>query len=121
MSGDWISRTSVLNVVTDGPFEAECAASPFVYVDVGARGGIDRRWKGFKKYFLCVAFEADEVAYNELLSVSKSNPALKPIFAALHNKPGETTFHVTRKPAVSSVLPRIGNFSTVSRTPDGSM
>jgi FkbM family methyltransferase len=90
--------------------------SPFVYVDVGARGGTDRRWKRFKKHFLTVAFEADEAAYQELLSTSKRDPKVRPIFAALHKKSGEITFYVTRKPAVSSVLPPNREF--LERFPD---
>ena len=116
MGGYVGSKKTGSSPFTNGLFEAECAMSPFVYVDVGARGGTDRRWKRFKKHFLTVAFEADEAAYQELLSTSKRDPKVRPIFAALHNRSGEITFYVTRKAAVSSVLPPNREF--LERFPD---
>ena len=116
MGGYLGSKKTGSSPFTNGLFEAECAMSPFVYVDVGARGGTDRRWKRFKKHFLTVAFEADEAAYQELLSTSKRDPKVRPIFAALHNRSGEITFYVTRKAAVSSVLPPNREF--LERFPD---
>ena len=116
MGGYLGSKKTGTSPFTNGLFEAECAMSPFVYVDVGARGGTDRRWKRFKNHFLTVAFEADEAAYQELLSTSKRDPKVRPIFAALHNRSGEITFYVTRKAAVSSVLPPNREF--LERFPD---
>jgi FkbM family methyltransferase len=95
----------LVNPFTEGLFTAEYAESPFVYVDVGARGGIDRRWRPFKKHFQTVLLEADEGAYQELIPAAESNPALKPIFATLHNTPGTIKFHITRKADCSSVIP----------------
>jgi FkbM family methyltransferase len=106
----------LVNPFIDGLFEAECAASPFVYVDVGARGGIDQRWTPFKKHFLAVAVEADEAAYQDLVKMSKADPTLRPVFATLHNTPGEIILHVTRKAAVSSVLQP--NKEVLGRFPD---
>ncbi len=113
---DSCSGKKFVNPFTDRPLQAECAVSPFVYVDVGARGGVDTRWKPFRRHFLTLAFEADEAAYQELLFASKSDPTLRPIFAVLHNRSGEITFHVTRKAAVSSVLPPNREF--LDRFPD---
>lgn len=94
-----------MNPFTEGQFTQEYRESPFVYVDVGARGGIDRRWRPFQKHFQTVLFEADESAFQELISASKIDPTLKPIFAALHNAPGTIKFHITRKADCSSVIP----------------
>jgi len=104
------------NPFTEGPFTAEYAGSPFVHVDVGARGGIDRRWSPFKKHFQTVLVEADEAAYQELIAAAASDATLNPIFAALHNAPGTIKFHITRKGECSSVIPP--NREILDRFPD---
>ena len=94
-----------MNLFNEGQFAAEYTESPFVYVDVGARGGIDRRWIPFKTNFQTVLVEADKAAYQELIAAAASDPTLKPVFAALHNAPGTIKFHITRKGECSSVIP----------------
>lgn len=108
----------LINPFTDGQFTQDYAESPFIFVDVGARGGIDQRWKPFKNQFQSILFEADEAAYQELLAMAESDYTLKPIFAALHNSPGPIQFHITRKAETSSVLPPNREF--LDRFPDSS-
>lgn len=107
-----------MNPFTEGLFTAEYSESPFVYVDVGARGGIDRRWNLFKKHFQTVLVEADEAAYQELITAAVSDATLKPVFAALHNAPESIKFHITRKGECSSVIPP--NREILDRFPDSS-
>jgi FkbM family methyltransferase len=105
-----------MNPFTKGLFTTEYRESPFVYVDVGARGGIDRRWRPFKKHFQTVLVEADESAYQELMAAAASDPTLKPVFAALHNAPETIKFHITRKNDCSSIMPP--NREILDRFPD---
>ena len=94
-----------MNLFNEGLFTEEYTEFPFVFVDVGARGEIDRRWIPFKKHFQAVQVEADKAAYEELIAAAASDPTLKPVFAALHNAPGTIKFHITRKGECSSVIP----------------
>ncbi|MFQ5801476.1 MAG: FkbM family methyltransferase [Candidatus Methylomirabilales bacterium] len=87
--------------------------SPFTLVDVGARGGIDRRWHRFARHLSVVAIEADESAES-----GSNTPYLvfKRIRTAVSNKAGTADFYFTRKPEVSSFLPP--NRPLLERFPD---
>jgi FkbM family methyltransferase len=73
-----------------------------VLVDVGASGGIHRRWADFTPHLTAFLFEPDEAAYRRL--TSRAGGALRMENAAVLGEPGMHAFHVCKKQEASSVL-----------------
>lgn len=73
-------------------------------VDVGARGGIDARWKPFHSFLEVIAFEPDADECSRLNTLSWPYAA-KWLPAALGAADGESaTLHICRQPGCSSLL-----------------
>lgn len=68
-------------------------------IDVGASGGLEKRWRPFEKHLQCFLFEPDQRSSEEL--VSDDNKIVFPI--ALSNKRTTLNLNLCRKPQVSSI------------------
>lgn len=76
---------------------------PIILVDVGARGGIDRKWDVFgERAIKVIGCEPEPEECKRLNKVSKSNHRYFPV--ALFNKKGEVTINLTRNLACSSIF-----------------
>ncbi|MCK9209743.1 MAG: hypothetical protein M0P61_02785 [Ignavibacteriaceae bacterium] len=79
---------------------------PPVLIDIGASGAIDRKWKVFAKYSICLAFDADE---REFGYVTKENDGYKKLYIfnciVTDTDSNQTDFFLTASPFCSSVLP----------------
>lgn len=83
------------------PAFSECYRhAPLVLVDVGASGGLDRRWKSASKYLEVIAFEPDDRAFRYLASTD----SIRCLNVGLHKEKTVLDFYLTRKQEVSSVL-----------------
>lgn len=83
-------------------------------VDIGASGGIDKRWKNLTSSFKCILFEPDLRAYNILKENSDSN--LIVLNSALSDSTKKVEFHLCNKQEVSSIFPP--NFDFLNKFPD---
>jgi len=90
------------NIFVDRSFEEVYAKYPVVLVDVGASGGLNRRWERVRKFLRVVGFEPDGRAFAEL--GKKGNAGQKFINAALHHSDGTIRLHLTRNHECSSIL-----------------
>jgi FkbM family methyltransferase len=76
--------------------------APITLVDIGARGGLDARWRRFTDYLRVVGFEADP-AECARLATKPDGVAYLPY--AIGERDGEVApFYVTRNPQCSSFL-----------------
>jgi FkbM family methyltransferase len=73
-----------------------------VVVDVGASGGLHRRWRDFTSHLTPILFEPDERAYRELQA--RLGPRTHVVNAGLFEEPGPQTFYLCRRQEVSSVF-----------------
>lgn len=67
--------------------------SPFVIVDVGARGGFERHWDIFDKQIRLIGFEPDIKEYRRLNRIDKSD-IKKYYHFALSNRVGKNKFNI---------------------------
>ncbi len=72
----------------------------FVYVDVGAMGGIPMKWHCMHNLLTTIAFEHDTREYNKLQN-SKTEKFLN---YALHNKSMDLNYYITKEAGKSSLL-----------------
>jgi FkbM family methyltransferase len=72
----------------------------FTYVDVGARGGIPRKWDRVRDSIRVVAFEPDPEEFSRL----KGDPRTQYLNYAVHKRLEDLRFHVTASPGCSSIL-----------------
>jgi len=96
-----------MNPYIDVFFEACYRDNPLTIIDVGAKGGLNKRWNCFDKYLQVIGFEPDERAFQDLLEKKnreKSGIATRYLNAAVYNVPGERDFYVTKKEGNSSFL-----------------
>ena len=85
-----------------------------IIVDIGASGGIDKRWRNLTSYFKCILFEPDPREYSILKENSDSN--LIVLNSALSESNKTVEFHLCKKQEVSSVFPP--NFDFLNKFPD---
>lgn len=87
----------------DPVFSACYREQPLVMVDIGASGGVDRRWERAARYLRVIAFEPDRRAFDALqaAAVGESRTYLN---SGLHRERGTLKFHLTRKQEVSSIF-----------------
>ena len=83
-------------------------------VDIGASGGIDKRWKNLTSSYKCVLFEPDPREYNILKENSDSN--LIVLNSALSDSNKTVEFHLCTKQEVSSIFPP--NFDFLNKFPN---
>ena len=77
------------------------ARHPLTLVDVGAMGGIARKWDVLGEAIKILAFEADEREYRKLTST----PGVRYLNYLLHGQSENLTFFISRAPGKSSVYP----------------
>jgi FkbM family methyltransferase len=76
--------------------------NPLVIVDIGASGGIDRRWTDFTSAYRGILFEPDPREFERLRAHLPSNLLL--LNAALSDAAGGIDFHLCRKQQTSSAF-----------------
>lgn len=88
---------------------------PFTFIDVGAMGGIPKKWEQLKGSMNVIAFEPDEREFSKL---NKRND-IRCFNSILHEKSDELTFYVSNDPGKSSVykpnVKLLSEFENVSR------
>lgn len=92
-------------------FRAITEENPIGLIDVGARGGISRKWAPLKGAIRAIGFEPDEAECQRLNEAAGSDCLYLPV--ALFNKKGQISLNITRKLACCSVLEP--NYSLVNR------
>lgn len=79
---------------------------PFVLMDVGARWGVDERWRSLGDDVRIFGFEPDVAECERLNAVVDGKaPAVTYVPMALGDRPGPAIIHVTSEPACSSLFP----------------
>lgn len=95
-------------------FEQLTKSSPIMLVDVGARGGIHRKWNLLSESIKVLGFEPDPEECIRLNEKSKKNHTCLPI--ALHNRSGTIEMNITKNPVNSSIY--LPNFPLWNRFPN---
>jgi FkbM family methyltransferase len=83
-------------------------------VDIGASGGIDKRWSMLTSCYLGILFEPDLREYSRLKKASPEN--LIVLNAALSDNPKKNDFHLCKKQGVSSLY--FPNYKFLDKFPD---
>jgi FkbM family methyltransferase len=87
-------------------FENHLAAGRLRLFDVGARGGIDPRWRPFHRYIEVVGFEPDPAECDRLNREARSqDPPIRFLPHVLTGETGEVVFYEANWPPASSVYP----------------
>lgn len=73
---------------------------PIILIDIGASGGISKKWEKLKKYLKVVGFEPDKRAFDKLCGSEK----LKFINTAVAKQDGEITLNLAKSQGCSSVF-----------------
>lgn len=92
-------------------FRKSTEESPIVLVDVGARGGISRKWEPLEGMIKAIGFEPDENECRQLNEATGNNQVYFPV--ALFNKKGRIDLKLTRKLRCSSILEP--NYTMINR------
>jgi len=87
---------------------------PLAYLDVGARGGLQRPWADFRSIVSVIGFEPDQEEYERLVHGLHRNDRLLPV--ALHRHVGTQDLYLTRSRGSSSMLRP--NHEFLQRYPD---
>jgi len=90
-----------MNFFIDVKFNEFYANNPITIIDVGAAGGIHKRWKKINKYLKAYCFEPDKRSYEKLSD--DANIIYRNI--GLNNKKSIVKLHLTKKPTCSSIYP----------------
>ena len=85
--------------------------NPIVLVDVGARGGVARKWQPLKRSIKVIGFEPDANECQRLNKATRKNDVFFPV--ALFNKKGRINLNLTRKLSCSSIFEP--NYALVER------
>ena len=83
-------------------------------VDIGASGGIEKRWGEITSFFKCILFEPDPREFNLLKEINNEN--LIVLNSALSDSSKEIQFNLCKKQMVSSVL--LPNYDFLNKFPD---
>ena len=100
------------NIFIDPAFEEIYSEHPIVLIDVGAYGGINKRWAKAKRHLRAVAFEPDERAFKALPCDSQTTY----INTAISDTDGQCKFYLTEMPGCSSIFPP--NHEFIGQFPD---
>jgi FkbM family methyltransferase len=73
---------------------------PFVYLDVGARGGIPLKWNHVRDFIRVVAFEPDGREFAKL----NADRNIKYLNFALHSRSEDIKYYITASPGSSSIM-----------------
>ena len=88
---------------------------PVQMLDVGARGGLQARWRPFADVLDAVGFEPDPDEFKRLSATGNSGRRFLPY--ALGGTHQRLNFHVCASPGCSSLYPRTRNSLDGSRMP----
>ena len=85
-------------------FEKFYKSKPITFVDIGASGGLPKKWNLLSEHLQVIGFEPDKKEFNKLKSAAdpKKN---KYINSALYKECTTVDFFITKKQQVSSILP----------------
>jgi FkbM family methyltransferase len=87
-------------------FDKHLAADRLRLFDVGARGGIDPRWRPFHAYIEAIGFEPDPTECERLnREAASQSPPVRFLPHALAKGSGEVTFYEANWPPASSIYP----------------
>lgn len=75
--------------------------NPLIYVDVGASGGIHKRWYQFGSGVKSILFEPDKKEFEKLASNESENAII--VNSALAEKSKKVDFHICNRQEVSSI------------------
>lgn len=103
-----------MNVFIDKKFNKYYNENPITIVDIGAAGGIHKRWSKIEKHIHAICFEPDERSYKKLLN--NKHIICKNI--GLSNKKGFLKIYLTKKPTCSSVYPPNDKFIKFFQNPN---
>ncbi|MFC2019505.1 FkbM family methyltransferase [Chloroflexota bacterium] len=92
-----------MDIFIDKIFNEYYQKHPLSFVDAGAGGGIQARWKPASKHLVTTGFEPDEREFKYLREQSADN--LRYLNTALHNKQTEIEFFLTQRQTNSSIFP----------------
>src|SRR5437899_2604290 len=105
-----------MTIILSDAFRAIVAGDPVVYIDAGARGGLEGPWAEINDERLhVVAFEPDPAASAQLLQ--SRNPRREIVSKALWSQPGSVPVYLAKLPGTSSVHPP--NWRLLERYPVG--
>jgi len=104
------------NPYIDTSFESLYKENPLILADIGAKGGINKRWACFKEHLRVVGFEPDKRAFEKLPETKKDGVIFKYLNTGLYNAQSEIKFYATKKEGNSSIL--LPNKDLLSRFPD---
>jgi len=77
-----------------------------VFLDGGARGGLDSTWENIENIIQIIGFEPEPDSYQALLEESKNIDAKLKIFPnAIYDKNGSSSLYITKNEAASSIYP----------------
>lgn len=88
---------------------------PLMLIDVGASGGVSRRWKPAAKYLRALCFEPDERAFRQLHN-TPSAPSITYVNCALHQEKGTVALHLAKAQSASSAFEP--NWDVLKRFPE---
>jgi FkbM family methyltransferase len=87
-------------------FDEHLAADRLCLFDIGARGGIDPRWRPFHRYIEAIGFEPDRLECDRLNREWRSHdPPIRFLPYALAGRAEEVTFYEANWPPASSIYP----------------
>jgi FkbM family methyltransferase len=102
-------------IIYSDEFRAIVEGDPLVYIDAGARGGLEGPWAEIKDERLhVVAFEPDPSASAELADPNNSQREI--VSKALWSQSGSVQMHLAEVPGTSSIHPP--NWKLLDRYPD---
>ena len=103
-----------MNVFINKKFNEYYNKKPITIVDIGAAGGLHKRWKKVEKHLQAFCFEPDERSYKELSN--DKHIICKNI--GLNYKKNFMKIYLTKKPTCSSIYPPNEEFIKNFQNPD---
>ncbi|MEI7945469.1 MAG: hypothetical protein WCJ02_02180 [bacterium] len=84
----------------------ELRDKPPILIDIGSSGELDKKWRTFAKYSICIAFDPDSREMGYINRQKKYYKALHVLPAIVHESlVGDVNFYLTQSPYCSSTLP----------------
>lgn len=106
------------NISDNIPVESFLGKIPIYVIDVGAAGGISRRWGLFGSNLKIFLFEPEQEAFEKLVSAYGSDERMKIFNYALSEDGKDIILHITKWPRSSSVFPPSKEYAQVNHIRD---
>ncbi len=100
------------------PVKSFLGETPIYVIDIGAAGGIHRRWERFGSNLKIFLFEPEKHAFDKLVDAHGSDKRMKVFDCALSENGQEITVHLTKWPRSSSVYPTSKEYVEASHIRD---